>query len=682
MSKTAEIYGINGPVIYLKGNTGFKMSEMVYVGEEMKRNVSISMEDLPMSKTAEIYGINGPVIYLKGNTGFKMSEMVYVGEENLVGEVISLKKEATTVQVFEETSRLRPGETVTASGDAISVTLGPGILNNIFDGIQRPLSVIAEQSGKYISRGMQVDSLDTEKLWDVHITVSEGMEVYGGTIIAEVPETESIVHKSMVPPNIHGVVKSVVPDGKYNITQTIAVLTLGTIIAEVPETESIVHKSMVPPNIHGVVKSVVPDGKYNITQTIAVLTLQDGSEYELKLAQKWPIRIPRPTSKRYPASKPLVTGQRILDTLFPIAKGGTAAVPGGFGTGKTMTQHQIAKWSDADIIIYIGCGERGNEMTQVLEDFSKLHDPKTGNSLMARTSLIANTSNMPVAAREASIYTGITLAEYYRDMGYDVAIMADSTSRWAEALRELSGRLEEMPAEEGFPAYLASRLSAFYERAGMMQNLNGTEGSVSIIGAVSPQGGDFSEPVTQNTKRFVRCFWGLDKSLAYARHFPAIHWLTSYSEYLGDLSYWYSENVSPKFVEYRNRIMAILNSESSLMEIVKLIGSDVLPDDQKLTLEIARVIRLGFLQQNAFHPDDTCVSLEKQFKMMEVILYLYKKCRALIAMGMPMSVLKQENIFEKIISIKYDVPNDHLEMMDDYKKAVKDFYNTVMEKNG
>lgn len=588
-----------------------------------------------MSKTAEIYGINGPVIYLKGNTGFKMSEMVYVGKENLVGEVISLKKETTTVQVFEETSGLRPGETVTASGNAISVTLGPGILNNIFDGIQRPLSVIAEQSGKYISRGMQVDSLDTEKLWDVHITVSKGMEVYGGTIIAEVPETASIVHKSMV-----------------------------------------------PPNIHGVIKSVVPDGKYNITQTIAVLTLEDGSEYELKLAQKWPIRIPRPTSKRYPASKPLITGQRILDTLFPIAKGGTAAVPGGFGTGKTMTQHQIAKWSDADIIIYIGCGERGNEMTQVLEDFSKLHDPKTGNALMARTSLIANTSNMPVAAREASIYTGITLAEYYRDMGYDVAIMADSTSRWAEALRELSGRLEEMPAEEGFPAYLASRLSAFYERAGMMQNLNGTEGSVSIIGAVSPQGGDFSEPVTQNTKRFVRCFWGLDKSLAYARHFPAIHWLTSYSEYLGDLSYWYSENVSPKFVEYRNRIMAILNSESSLMEIVKLIGSDVLPDDQKLTLEIARVIRLGFLQQNAFHPDDTCVSLQKQFKMMDIILYLYEKCRALIAMDMPMSILKQENIFEKVIAIKYDVPNDHLEIIDNYKKAIDDFYNSVMEKNG
>ena len=360
-----------------------------------------------MSKTGIIYGINGPVIYLKGNTGFKMSEMVYVGQENLVGEVISLKKDATTVQVFEETSGLKPGETVTASGDAISVTLGPGILDNIFDGIQRPLSVIAEQSGKYISRGMQVSSLDTEKLWDVHMTITEGMEVYGGTIIAEVPETASIVHKSMV-----------------------------------------------PPNLHGTIKSVVSDGKYNITQTLAVLTLEDGTEYPLKLAQKWPIRIPRPTSKRYPASKPLVTGQRILDTLFPIAKGGTAAVPGGFGTGKTMTQHQIAKWSDADIIIYIGCGERGNEMTQVLEDFSKLHDPKTGNALMARTSLIANTSNMPVAAREASIYTGITMAEYYRDMGYDVAIMADSTSRWAEALRELSGRLEEMPAEEGFPACL------------------------------------------------------------------------------------------------------------------------------------------------------------------------------------------------------------------------------------
>ena len=413
------------------------------------------------------------------------------------------------------------------------------------------------------------------------------------------------------------------------------------------------------------------------------LKLEDGTEKEITLAQKWPIRIPRPTHKRFPASVPLVTGQRILDTLFPIAKGGTAAVPGGFGTGKTMTQHAIAKWSDADVIIYIGCGERGNEMTQVLEDFSKLIDPKSGNLMMDRTTLIANTSNMPVAAREASIYTGVTLAEYYRDMGYDVAIMADSTSRWAEALRELSGRLEEMPAEEGFPAYLASKLSAFYERAGMMQNLNGTEGSVSIIGAVSPQGGDFSEPVTQNTKRFVRCFWGLDKSLAYARHFPAIHWLTSYSEYLEDLTPWYREHVSPKFVADRNQLMAILNQESSLMEIVKLIGSDVLPDDQKLTLEIARVIRLGFLQQNAFHAEDTCVPMEKQFKMMETILYLYEKCRALINRGMPVSVLKEgNNIFEKIISIKYDVANNQLDKFDQYKQDIDTFYDNIMEKNG
>ena len=429
------------------------------------------------------------------------------------------------------------------------------------------------------------------------------------------------------------------------------------------------------------VSSVVPDGKYTITDTIVTITQTNGHSYDIKLAQKWPIRIPRPTAARFAASKPLVTGQRILDTLFPIAKGGTAAIPGGFGTGKTMTQHQIAKWSNADIIIYIGCGERGNEMTQVLEEFAELVDPRTGNPLMDRTTLIANTSNMPVAAREASIYTGITLAEYYRDMGYDVAIMADSTSRWAEALRELSGRLEEMPAEEGFPAYLASRLSAFYERAGLMQTLNGSEGSVSIIGAVSPQGGDFSEPVTQNTKRFVRCFWGLDKSLAYARHFPAIHWLTSYSEYLNDLAPWYKDNVDPNFTDHRNQLVAILNQESSLMEIVKLIGSDVLPDDQKLTLEIARVIRLGFLQQNAFHKDDTCVPMIKQFKMMDIILYLNKKAKALVTMGMPMSVLKESNIFDRVISIKYDVPNDHLEMFDDYYKAVDEFYDEVLKKN-
>ena len=589
-----------------------------------------------MSRTGIIYGVNGPVIYLKGDPGFKISEMVYVGKDNLVGEVIGLKKGMTTVQVFEETTGLRPGETVTGTGDAISVLLGPGIIHNIFDGIQRPLEEIAKSSGKYISRGVSVDSLDTQKKWSVHMTVKEGDIVHPGTIIAETQETASILHKSMVPPDIQG----------------------------------------------GTVVNVVPDGDYTILEPVVTLLLDDGSTRDLALAQKWPIRIPRPTHLRYPASVPLVTGQRILDTLFPIAKGGTAAVPGGFGTGKTMTQHQIAKWSDADIIIYIGCGERGNEMTQVLEEFQELIDPKSGNPLMDRTTLIANTSNMPVAAREASLYSGLTLAEYYRDMGYDVAIMADSTSRWAEALRELSGRLEEMPAEEGFPAYLASRLSAFYERAGMMQTLCGAEGSVSIIGAVSPQGGDFSEPVTMNTKRFVRCFWGLDKSLAYARHFPAIHWLTSYSEYLEDLAPWYRTHVSPKFVSDRNQLMAILNQESSLMEIVKLIGSDVLPDDQKLTLEIARVIRLGFLQQNAFHQEDTCVPMEKQFKMMETILYLYEKSKALINRGMPVSVLKEDNIFERIISIKYDVPNNELDRFDQYKQDIDTFYDKVLEKNG
>ena len=595
---------------------------------------SREVRELTSEKTGKIYGINGPVIYLKGKNGFKMSEMVYVGKERLVGEVISLDKDLTTIQVYEETSGLRPGEEVTASGAAVSVTLAPGILNNIFDGIERPLERIAESGGAFITRGVSVDELDKEKLWDTHMTVGIGDLVHGGMIIAEVPETRAIVHKCMV-----------------------------------------------PPDVEGKVISVVPDGQYTIKDTLITLELADGTLKELSMTQRWPIRVPRPVSERYPASVPLVTGQRILDTMFPIAKGGTAAIPGGFGTGKTMTQHQIAKWSDADIIIYIGCGERGNEMTQVLEEFSELVDPKSGNPLMDRTALIANISNMPVAAREASIYTGLTLAEYYRDMGYDVAIMADSTSRWAEALRELSGRLEEMPAEEGFPAYLASRLSAFYERAGMMQTLNGATGSVSIIGAVSPQGGDFSEPVTQNTKRFVRCFWGLDKSLAYARHFPAIHWLSSYSEYLNDLSGWYSDHVSPKFVDYRNRLMAILNQESSLMEIVKLIGGDVLPDDQKLILEIARVIRLGFLQQNAFHKDDTCVSLEKQFKMMDVILYLYKKSRRLVAMGMPMSVLKAEGIYEKVIAIKYDVPNDNLQLLDLYKRDIDEFYDRVVEKN-
>ena len=589
-----------------------------------------------MEKTGKIYGINGPVIYIKGKTDFIMGEMVYVSDEKLVGEVISLNTDMTTIQVYEDTTGLKPGDMVYGTDRALFVTLAPGVLNNIFDGIQRPLKSIAKNTESvYINRGISVDSLDITKKWDTYMQVKVGDTVFPGTVIANVPETKSIVHKVMV-----------------------------------------------PPNTVGVVVDVKGDGAYTIDEEIVTIQLDDGTMRALTMTQKWPIRVPRPTHNRQAVNKPLVTGQRILDTLFPIGKGGTACVPGGFGTGKTMTQHQIAKWSDADIIVYIGCGERGNEMTQVLEDFSKLPDPKTGNFLMDRTTLIANTSNMPVAAREASIYTGLTLAEYYRDMGYHVAIMADSTSRWAEALRELSGRLEEMPAEEGFPAYLASKLSAFYERAGYFENLNGTEGSVSIIGAVSPQGGDFSEPVTQNTKRFVRCFWGLDKSLAYARHFPAIHWLTSYSEYTDDLSEWYKSYVGDDFVDCRNKILAILNQESSLQEIVKLIGSDVLPDDQKLTLEIARVIRLGFLQQNAFHKDDTCVPLEKQLRMMRIILYLYEKCKDIIGMNMPMSVLKSEDIFEKIIAIKYDIPNDKLGMFSDYKIAIDNFYNRIIENNG
>ncbi len=587
-----------------------------------------------MNVAGNIYGINGPIVTIKGNLGFKISEMVFVGKKRLVGEVIGLTKEQTTIQVFEETTGLCPGERVEGAGKAISVTLAPGILTNIFDGIERPLQLIGEQSGAFIPRGVNVDLLDRRKKWQAEIMVKEGDWVSGGTGIAQVPETPAILHKVMV-----------------------------------------------PPDVEGAVVQVARNGEYTIDDILVTVRTQAGEERKLSMTQQWPIRIPRPIQRRFPADRLLVTGQRILDTLFPIAKGGTAAIPGGFGTGKTMTQHQLAKWSDADIIIYIGCGERGNEMTNVLEEFSQLVDPKTGNLLMDRTVLIANTSNMPVAAREASIYTGLTLAEYYRDMGYHVAIMADSTSRWAEALRELSGRLEEMPAEEGFPAYLASRLSAFYERAGYVENLNGTDGSVTIIGAVSPQGGDFSEPVTQNTKRFVRCFLALDKALAYARHYPAINWLTSYTEYLHDLEGWYVANAGADFISCRNELLHILTTESRLNEIVKLIGSDVLPDDQKLILEIARVIRLGFLQQNAFHAEDTFVPIAKQLQMMKVILYLYEKCRQLVEMGMPMALLREDHIFEKVIAIKYDVANQELYRFEEYQQAIDEFYQRLLETN-
>lgn len=570
-----------------------------------------------------IYGINGPVVTVKGTRSFSMMEMVYVGKERLVGEIIGITDQLTTIQVYEETTGLKPGEPVYGTGSPMNVTLGPGIIDNIFDGIERPLKAIEEQAGAFISRGSSVPALDEEKLWDVTVTVKVG-----------------------------------------------DVLSAGAVYAECPETTIIRHKCMVPPRLSGQVVKVAPNGQYRINDVVVTIKDDKGQEHALTLCQKWPIRTPRPVAERLPASVPLITGQRVIDTLFPISKGGTAAIPGGFGTGKTMTQHQLAKWCDADIIVYVGCGERGNEMSQVLDEFSELIDPKSGRPMTDRTTLIANTSNMPVAAREASIYTGITLAEYYRDMGYHVAIMADSTSRWAEALREISGRLEEMPAEEGFPAYLPSRLSEFYERAGRVDTLNGKEGSITIIGAVSPQGSDFSEPVTQNTKRFTRCFWALDKALAYARHYPAINWMSSYSEYFTDLDPWYEENVGTDFIKYRTKINSILHEESQLMEIVKLIGSDVLPDDQKLVIEIARVIRVGFLQQNAFHTVDTYVPLEKQKLMMKVILHLNHKAKQLISASIPISNITELGLFDKLTKMKYDIPNDKLELFDEYIKEI------------
>ena len=572
-----------------------------------------------------IYGINGPVVTVKNTDSFEMMEMVHVGEQNLVGEIIGITDKLTTIQVYEETTGLKPGDPVTGTGAPMNVLLGPGILDNIFDGIERPLKAIEEQSGAFISRGASVSSLDPDKLWAVTMKVKPGDRLEGGQIYATLPETPIIEHRLM----LH-------------------------------------------PDLSGVVKEVKPDGEYKLFDVVAVIEDDLGERHELTLCQQWPIRTARPVKERLTPTIPLITGQRVMDTLFPIAKGGTAAIPGGFGTGKTMNQHQLAKWCDADIIIYVGCGERGNEMSQVLDEFSELIDPKSNRPMTDRTTLIANTSNMPVAAREASIYTGITLAEYYRDMGYHVAMMADSTSRWAEALREISGRLEEMPAEEGFPAYLPSRLAEFYERGGRADVLSGGEGSVTLIGAVSPQGSDFSEPVTQNTKRFTRVFWALDKALAYARHYPAINWIDSYSEYFNDLDPWFKENLGEDFVQYRNRVSALLQEEASLMEIVKLIGSDVLPDDQKLVIETARAIRVGFLQQNAFHAEETYVPLEKQKKMMQVILHLHEKAKEVVAREIPISKIIQLGLFDKLTKMKYDIPNSRLDMFDDYLKEIDD----------
>ena len=566
-----------------------------------------------------IYSINGPVVTVKNAIDFHMLEMVYVGNDRLMGEVIGISEKETIIQIYESTTGLHPAEPVYPTGEPVSLLLGPGMMSNIFDGIERPLQTIADQNGIFVPIGSSVPLLDTNKLWDISLIVQVGDKVKFGDVFATTQETSLIQHRMMIPKLIEGTVVSTVKNGSYRINDII-------------------------------------------------ISIKDalGTVHDLTMVQRWPIKTPRPSKKRLPLFEPLISGQRVIDTLFPIAKGGTAAVPGGFGTGKTMMQHQFAKWCDADIIVYVGCGERGNEMTQVLEEFTGLVDPKSHHPLTDRTILIANTSNMPVAAREASIYTGITMAEYYRDMGYHVAIMADSTSRWAEALREISGRLEEMPAEEGFPAYLPSRISQFYERAGYVENINGTKGSISIIGAVSPQGADFSEPVTQNTKRFVRCFWALDKQLAYVRHYAAINWNISYSEYIPELSNWFNKKIDLRFLSFRQQMMTLLAEENKLLEIVKLIGSDVLPDDQKLVIEIGKVIRVGFLQQNAFHKDDTYVPLIKQFRMMEVILYLYRAAKNYIQTGKALSQLMNTNLFDTISRMKYDVENDKITKFDEY----------------
>lgn len=585
-------------------------------------------------KEGLIKSINGPVVVGKNMADFKMREMVVVGEKKLIGEVITIEKDLGTVQVYEETSGLKRDEKIIPTGAPLSVKLGPGLISNMFDGIERPLQKIKDEHGNFMPEGIGLISLDEEKLWDVKFEVKVGDMVEGGMIFGTVKETEIITHRLLIPIDVKGKITSIVPEGKYNIE---------TELLEVEDEDGVVHG--------------------------------------VKMYQEWPVRIPRPVKNRLPIDRLLVTGQRVFDVFFPIAKGGTTAVPGGFGTGKTMTQHQIAKYCDADIIVYIGCGERGNEMTEVLEDFPKLIDPHTNKPLMDRTILIANTSNMPVAAREASIYTGVTIAEYFRDQGYHVALMGDSTSRWAEALREISGRLEEMPAEEGYPAYLPSRIAEFYERAGYAETLSNNEGSVTLIGAVSPAGGDFSEPVTENTKRFVNVFLALDKELAYSRHYPAINWMNSYSGYVKMLKNYYDMNLDGDLPALRAKFLDLLHKEAKLNEIVMLVGEDVLPDDQRLVLEICRVIKVGFLQQNAFNPTDTYVPLEKQFEMLKTIDLLFELGNEAVEKQIPISQIKNDALYGKVINMKYDVPNDDLSKIVEINNEIKEFYRKLIDEN-
>ena len=561
--------------------------------------------------SGKVVKVSGPLVVATGLADANMADVVRVGPQHLIGEILTMNGDSASIQVYEETSGLGPGAEVITTGAPLSVELGPGLIENIYDGIQRPLEEIMKVAGSNITRGIQLPGLSREKKWKFTPAVQAGDKVTGGDVIGTVPETVSVLHKIMVPPRLSGTILS------------------------------------------------IQAGAYTVTEPVGVLVDDNGERHELKLMQTWPVRVGRPYSHKYPPKTPLLSGQRIVDAMFPVAKGGTAAIPGPFGSGKTVMQHQLAKWSDVDIVVYIGCGERGNEMTDVLREFPELVDPRTGESLMKRTVLIANTSDMPVAAREASIYTGITIAEYFRDMGYDVAVIADSTSRWAEALREMSGRLEEMPGEEGYPAYLSSRLSQFYERAGVVECIGSDErrGSLTAVGAVSPPGGDLSEPVSQATMRIVKVFWALDASLAYRRHFPAINWLNSYSLYLDSLKPWYDENLGPQFMADRDKAMAILQEEASLNEIVQLVGKDSLSPNDQLTLETAKMLREDFLQQNGFMEVDWYSSYERQDKMLGMILDYDKLCREAIAKGARTADLFEIPFREKMGRAK-SVPDD------------------------
>ena len=563
--------------------------------------------------------VNGPVLTAKGIGDAKMMELVHVSELRIVGEIVKLNGDEATIQVYEDATGIAPGDNIYGSGMSLSAELGPGLIGNIYDGIQRPLEELRTLSGDFISKGIAAPAIDHDKTWHFVPCVSVGDKVGRGTIIGTVSETERVEHRIMIPPTF-------------------------------PEEMNVVN--------------MVEEGDYKVDDQIAVVSDGKGRTEIVTMVQHWPIRVPRPVADHMDLGTPLVTGLRVIDTLFPLSKGGTVAIPGGFGTGKTMTQHSIAQWCDADIIVYIGCGERGNEMTDVLREFPHLIDPRTGLSLMQRTILIANTSNMPVSAREASIYTGITMAEYYRDMGYSVAIMADSTSRWAEALRELSGRMEEMPAEEGFPAYLPTRIAQFYERAGHMKTLSGKEGSVSVIGAVSPPGGDFSEPVTQHTKRFVRAFWGLDRSLASARHYPAISWTESYSEYVDEVKAWWNAQSQDKWFDNRKRIMELLQKEVRLQQIVKLVGPDALPDSQNFILEVCSLFKTAFLQQNAFDEIDRYCSIDKQVKMLSVILRYYDLGAEAIAKGVPLVKIRRMQVVQDIARMRFNISNDSADDID------------------